>query len=153
MKKKQTNKQKTNLSPFPGSDCRSSVFAISITAEELSCNYKIQVIYPSNLFACMWLVKYITWSNMPQPKLLNIWWYSPSNIPQFLPLHPLQNYPPPLKNWFTARVFSDLTEVSKKMGIKKYIFAPITGDRGLNERREGALQLNLGGGMNRYDIR
>ena len=60
MKKKQTNKQKTNLSPFPGSDCRSSVFAISITAEELSCNYKIQVIYPSNLFACMWLVKYIT---------------------------------------------------------------------------------------------
>ena len=153
MKKKQTNKQKTNLSPFPGSDCRSSVFAISITAEELSCNYKIQVIYPSNLFACMWLVKYITWSNMPQPKLLNIWWYSPRNIPQFLPLHPLQNYPPPLKNWFTARVFSYLTEVSKKMGVKKYIFAPITGDRGLNERRGGALQLNLGGGMNRYDIR
>ena len=53
---------------------------------------------------------------------------------------------PPLKNWFTARVFSYLTEVSKKMGVKKYIFAPITGDRGLNERRGGALQLNLGGG-------
>ena len=32
------------------------------------------------------------------------------------------------------------------MGVKKYIFAPITGDRGLNERRGGALQLNLGGG-------
>ena len=119
MKKKQTNKQKTNLSPFPGSDCRSSVFAISITAEELSCNYKIQVIYPSNLFACMWLVKYITWSNMPQPKLLNIWWYSPNNIPQFLPLHPLQNYPPPppLELIYSKSV-SDLTEVSKKMGAK-----------------------------------
>ena len=51
-------------------------------------------------------------------------------------------------------MFSDLTEVSKKMGVKKYTFVPITGDRGLNERRGGgALQLNLGGGMNRYDIR
>lgn len=31
----------TNLSTFPGSDCRSSVFAISITAEEVSCWIKI----------------------------------------------------------------------------------------------------------------
>ena len=120
-KNKQTNKQKTNLSPFPGSDCRSSVFAISITAEELSCNYKIQVIYPSNLFACVWLVKYITWSNMPQPKLLNIWWYSPSNIPQFLPLHPLQNYPPPppLKIVLKKEGFQFLQRSVKKDGCKK----------------------------------
>ena len=47
------------------------------------CRDIIEAYNPSNIFANFFWSKSIMWSNMPQLKLGNIWWYAPSDIYQF----------------------------------------------------------------------